>query len=135
MTTIEFLDQPHDEYRAGACNIGPAEIARRRRSGVLGLAAAAGLGLVLLAVDAAPMVRLLMFLPLFSGILGLVQAQMRFCVGFGAMGVRNFGALGSTSKVEAHDALRADRRKAVAVTVGVALVAGALAVAFAALPI
>ena len=33
-----------DGYRPGACNIGPAEIARRRRAGIVGLAAAAVLG-------------------------------------------------------------------------------------------
>ena len=30
MTTLQYLDDAPDGYRAGACNIGPAEIARRR---------------------------------------------------------------------------------------------------------
>ena len=41
------------EYEPGVCNIGPAEIARRRRAGHLGLAATLVLLVVLVAVDAA----------------------------------------------------------------------------------
>ena len=49
--TIAILNRP-GEYRAGACNIGPEEIARRRRMGVVLLLIAVGLATLLLAVDA-----------------------------------------------------------------------------------
>ncbi len=78
MTAIQYLDQPQDGYRPGACNIGPAEIARRRRSGVAGLTVAAALAVLTLVADVAPVLRLAVALPLFVGILGFVQARMRF---------------------------------------------------------
>jgi hypothetical protein len=134
MTTISYLDE-HDGYRAGACNIGPAEIARRRRSGVAGLAAAGLLATALLVVDAAPVVRLAVAAPLFFGLLGLAQARLRFCVGFGLAGVRNFGALGAVERVAATEARRADLRRAMGVTLGVAAATAVLALAFAALPV
>ncbi len=50
-------------YQPGVCNIGPAEIARRRRAGHVGLGATVILGGGLLAVGAPPLARLLVALP------------------------------------------------------------------------
>lgn len=135
MTTIQYLDQAGDGYRPGACNIGPAEIARRRRSGIVGFAVAAALAVGLLLVGAAPVMRLIVAAPLFLGILGFVQARMRFCVGFAAMGVRNFGALGGESKIADAAAHRTDLRRATVVTIACAAAAGLIAVGFALLPL
>ena len=120
-------EAPAGAYRAGACNIGPAEIARRRRSGIVGLVAAAVLAAVLLLIDAPPAARWLVSLPLAVGAIGLLQARFRFCAAFGLAGVRNFGALGSTERVEDAAARRADRRRAVGISLaGIAVgVAGA----------
>ncbi len=46
-------------YRPGVCNIGPAEIARRRRAGHVGLGATVVLLAVLLGLHTPPLVRLL----------------------------------------------------------------------------
>ena len=127
--------RPGDSYQAGACNIGPAEIARRRRSGIVGLAVTAALAVALVVADATPIVRLAVAVPLFVGILGLVQARMRFCVGFAMGGLTNFGDLGGQTKVADSAAVRADRRRAMGVTLAVAAVAGVLAVGFALLPL
>ena len=113
------------EYSPGACNIGPAEIARRRRSGFVGLGAAAALAAGLLLVDAPVVARWLVALPLAVGAVGFLQAHFRFCAAYGAAGVRNFGPLGSTERVEDAAARRADRAKAV----GIAAASGAIGVA------
>jgi hypothetical protein len=119
------------EYRPGACNIGPAEIARRRRAGHVGLlATVVALG-VLVAIDAPPAARLIVGLPAAVAASGYLQARLRFCAGFGSRGVFNFGPLGQTQKVADGDARAQDRSRAnqiglVSLAVGVAV--GVLAV-------
>src|SRR5476651_2279193 len=81
-------------YRPGVCNIGPAEIARRRRAGHVGLGAAIVLLVVLVAIGAPPLARFVIALPAAIGASGYLQAWLRFCAGFGSRGVFNFGPLG-----------------------------------------
>ena len=100
------------EYRPGVCNIGPAEIRRRRRAGHVGLAATLGLLALLLVVDAPPLTRLLIALPAAISASGYLQAALKFCAGFGGAGVFNFGPLGTTETVVDAAARAADRRKA-----------------------
>jgi hypothetical protein len=117
-----------DEYHSGACNIGPAEIARRRRSGIVGLAAAAVMAAALVLLGLPVATRWLVALPLAISAIGFLQAHFRFCAAYGAAGVRNFGPLGSTERVDDAAARRADRAKAVAISMagGAIGVAGAL---------
>ena len=131
---IVFDTQP-GEYRAGACNIGPAEIARRRRAGYAGSGAALVLGAVLLVIDAPTTARLLVGIPLAAGATGLLQARLRFCAGYGMAGVRNFGSVGSVDRVEEAAARHADRMKAYRISLAAAAIGGVGALAFAALPI
>jgi hypothetical protein len=113
MTTIQTIDAP-EGYRAGACNIGPAEISARRRSGHLGVIATLGLLVLLVAVDAPTWTRLALFVPAAIGAAGYLQAAMRFCAAFGWAGVFNFSEhVRSTSSVVEAEARAADRRKAV----------------------
>jgi hypothetical protein len=134
MLPIAF-DPPPDGYRPGACNIGPAEIARRRRSGLLGLGAAAVLAAALLILDAPTVTRWLVALPLAGGAVGLLQARFRFCAAFGLVGVRNFGALGTTERVADAAARRADRSKAVAIYLAGGAIGFAGALVFVLLPL
>jgi hypothetical protein len=120
-----------DQYVPGTCNIGPAEIALRRRVGHTGLIGTVVLAAVLLAVDAAPAWRLLLALPAALGAAGYLQAWLRFCANFGFRGVYNFDALGHEQRVAAEEARAQDRRRAVLVAVGSA--ATGLAVALLAL--
>jgi hypothetical protein len=120
-----------DQYVPGTCNIGPAEIALRRRVGHTGLIGTVVLAAVLLAVDAAPAWRLLLALPAALGAAGYLQAWLRFCANFGWRGVYNFDALGHEQRVAAEEARAQDRRRAVLVAVGSA--ATGLAVALLAL--
>ena len=94
------------EYRPGVCNIGPQEIARRRRAGHVGLVATALLFVALVAIDAPPLARALVALPAIMAASGYLQAWFKFCAGFGSQGVFNFGPLGHTQEV-ADDAARA----------------------------
>lgn len=119
--------QGSDSYQPGVCNIGPAEIRRRRQLGLLGLAAAAGLGAALLAVDAPHAARLLIAAPVAVGLEGLIQARLRFCAGFGLAGLQNWGELGEQTEVVLAEARAADRRKAL--WIHAASMAGGLAAA------
>ncbi len=100
------------EYRPGVCNIGPEEIARRRRAGHIGLVATALLFVALVAIDAPPLARGLVALPAIMAASGYLQAWFKFCAGFGSRGIFNFGPVGDTQAV-ADDAARAlDRAQA-----------------------
>ena len=99
-------------YQPGICNIGPAEIARRRRAGHVGLGATIVLLAGLVAIGAPPPARLLVALPAAAAASGYLQARFRFCAGFGSRGVYNFGELGQTVQVEDAEARRRDRARA-----------------------
>jgi hypothetical protein len=116
-----------DQYVPGTCNIGPAEIAMRRRVGHTGLIATVVLAAVLLAVDAAPAWRLLLALPAALAAAGYLQAWLRFCANFGFRGVYNFDALGHEQRVAAEEARAQDRRRAILVGVGSAAIGLAVA--------
>lgn len=100
------------EYRPGVCNIGPAEIARRRRAGHVGAVATIGLFAALVAVDAPPLARLTIALPAAAAASGYLQAWFKFCAGFGSRGTFNFGPLGRIEEVTDPEARARDRAKA-----------------------
>ena len=119
-----------DQYVPGRCNIGPAEIALRRRAGHAGLVVTAALGAALLRSDLPRAWRLTLAVPAAGAASGYLQARERFCADFGWRGVYNFDRRGQEQQVAGDDALAQDRRKAVriaaasaAIGVGVALVA------------
>ena len=99
-------------YRPGVCNIGPREISRRRRAGHVGLAATLGLLAFLVAVDAPPLTRLALAIPATISASGYLQARLKFCAGFGQLGIMNFGELGDSVAVADDEARAADRRRA-----------------------
>lgn len=101
-------------YAAGRCNIGPAEIARRRRFGHLGLLAGVALLLILVATDAPRESRLLLFFPAAGSAIGYLQARLRFCAAFGLLGIFNFDGPGEARRVTDPEALARDRRSAIA---------------------
>ncbi len=100
------------EYQPGVCNIGPAEIARRRRAGHLALVVAVVLLAALVATNAPAMFRLLVALPAAGAVSGYLQARWKFCAGFAARGQFNFGPVGDTGEVTDENAHRRDRRRA-----------------------
>lgn len=93
------------------CNIGPEELARRRRSAVVFTVVAAVVAVALVALDVSPAGRLLLFPFAAGAAVSWLQVVHRFCVAFGALGLENFGRLGGEVRVDA--AQRAtDRRRA-----------------------
>jgi hypothetical protein len=122
-----------DQYVPGSCNIGPAEIALRRRAGHAGLVVTAALGAALLRSDLPRAWRMTLAVPAAGAASGYLQARERFCADFGWRGVYNFDRRGQEQPVAGDNALAQDRRKAIqiaaasgAIGVGVALVAMSL---------
>ena len=112
------------EYQPGVCNIGPAEIARRRRAGHTGLLAAVGLFAALVVIGAPDWTRFLVAIPAIGAASGYLQARLRFCAGFGSMGVFNFGEVGPTERVanepdRARDRMRAFQIGAASFAIGI----------------
>jgi hypothetical protein len=104
-------------YAPGACNIGPDEIARRRRVAIIGFIATLALAGVLLLVGtpSGDATRLLVALPLTGAAIGWIQAQRRFCMAYGLAGTFNLGKIGEMSRVSDQAALAADRRTAIVI--------------------
>jgi hypothetical protein len=98
-------------YRPGACNIGPEEVARRRRGAWVAGLTTVVFYLGLLAVGAPDAVRFVVAVPAAAAAVSWLQARERFCVAFGSTGTFNFGPVGELEQVGDADARRADRRK------------------------
>jgi hypothetical protein len=119
-----------DQYVPGTCNIGPEEIALRRRAGHVGLALTAALGAALLRSDVHPAWRLTLALPAAGAASGYLQARQRFCANYGFRGLYNFDSRGHEQPVPLAGAREEDRRRSLqiaassaAIGLGVALVA------------
>lgn len=89
--TLQPLRTDDSQYVPGVCNIGPSEIAARRRFGHLGAAATIALLVALVAIGAPPLFRLALVIPAGGAAEGYLQAYLHFCAGFGSRGVFNFG--------------------------------------------
>jgi hypothetical protein len=133
---VHIVDAPIG-YQPGVCNIGPDEIAYRRRAGYLGLAIAVGLAVALVVIGAPAWTRLLVAFPLGGGILSLWQARSRFCAGFGLAGVENFDkrSIENVKRIADPAARAADRARALRMFVVSAAAGLVIAGAFALLPI
>lgn len=117
----------HEEYQAGACNIGGQERKQRRLAGYGSLA----VGVVYLAVALA-----LSFDPIYvagvgvfayGGVLGLLQSRQRFCVAYGMAG--QYGFDDGEGSVEDAGQRSRDRKQALVLSAkagSAAVVAGAV---------
>ncbi len=116
------------------CNIGPAEVARRRRSAIAFSVLAGVVAIILLAL-AVPTAARLAFFPFATGAaITWLQVAHRFCIAFGALGIENFGALGEEAKAEA--AMRAiDRRRVAQLVLEGSAIGAAATLLFVILPI
>lgn len=123
------------EYKAGVCNIGPEEIARRRRAGHFGAAMTVGALIVLIALGVPPIFRLVLVVPAAVAASGYLQAWLKFCAGFGRLGVYNFGRVGPMSPVIDDAARAADRRKSNLIGLASLLIGLAVGVVAVLLPI
>ena len=121
------------QYVPGTCNIGPEEIALRRRAGHVGLALTAALGAALLRSDVHPAWRLALALPAAGAASGYLQARQRFCANYGFRGLYNFDSRGHEQPVPLAGAREEARRRSLPIAassaangLGVALVAMAV---------
>ena len=92
-----------DDYIAGVCNIGKAEVRQRLITSFIGLGFALAGASWLLSSDAPRAARWSLLFPLLVWAVGLVQARRRFCVAYGILGTFNFGKLGTVSRVSDPD--------------------------------
>jgi hypothetical protein len=117
-------------YQPGVCNIGPDEIAHRRRAGHAGAVVTLALLAALLLLGVPPAWRLLIAIPAAGAAITYLQAILQFCVGFAMAGVFNFGRVGRVTSVADDAARRADRARAARMIVAgcaIGLAVGALA--------
>jgi len=116
------------------CNIGPDEIARRRRSAIPTTVATAVVAVVMVALHVPAPARLLLWPLAAAAAVTWLQVVHRFCVAFGALGLENFGRLGGEHHVD--PAIRAaDRRRAFQLILEGALIGLVVALAVAAIPV
>jgi len=132
---IQYVEPASGEYRPGACNIGSREIARRRAVGVAGIVSAVVLAAVLIAVDAEPLARAIVALPLWGGIVSLEQARRKFCAGFAFAGIRSVAGSDATESVADPADLARDRAAARRLVAYCGAIALALTACFVVLPI
>lgn len=120
-----------DTYQAGVCNIGGAEVARRRQVAILGGVLYLALALYAVIQNFSPAASLVLLAPASIFAIGFVQSRKRFCLAYGLMGTFNFQKLGSVTKIEDKTALAADRKTALQIIVqslGIAFILTALIV-------
>lgn len=120
-----------DTYQAGVCNIGGAEVARRRQVAILGGVLFLALALYSIIQNFSPIASLVLLAPASVFAVGYVQSRKRFCFAYGLMGTFNFQKLGSITKVEDKAALAADRRMALQIVIqslGIAFILTAMIV-------
>lgn len=122
------------EYVPGVCNIGPAEIARRRRTGVSMSIVTIVLVAALVLAHVPTLARVVVFIPAAIAASGFLQARLRFCAGFGWLGVFNFRDVGTTESVASEEARRRDRLMAARIGLASAVVGVLVAVIAVLLP-
>lgn len=121
------------QYVPGVCNIGPAEVGRRRTLGWVGLIATVVLVVLLRWRGATRGWELLVFVPAFLSASGFLQARFHFCTGYAARGVYNFGRPGQSRAVPDEQSKRVDRRLGNRIMLYALVVAAAVAALAAAL--
>jgi hypothetical protein len=116
------------------CNIGPDEIAKRRRSASMATIATLIAAVALVALHVPAPVRLLLWPLATAAAVTWLQVVHRFCVAFGALGLENFGRLGSQTHVDPR--IRAqDRRRAFQLILEGALIGLVVTLAVVAIPV
>ncbi len=101
------------DYIAGACNIGPAEIKQRKTVAFIGLALSVISLAYFISSDSEKSARLTLLIPFTIFAIGFVQSRKKFCLAYGFLGTFNFGELGKVSKVADSAAKKADRDTAI----------------------
>src|SRR3989338_1590612 len=101
-----------DKYIPGVCNIGPAEIKKRKQAGLIGVRVTGVLVVLFIWLDSSSIWRLTLFIPAMMSATGFLQAYMHFCAYFGFASLFNFGDVGKTDSVQQAEFRVKDRKKA-----------------------
>ena len=103
------------QYQAGVCNIGEAEVAKRRQVSYFG-------GFLYLSFVSSALLRdfttastISAIFPAMIFAVGFIQSRRKFCLAYGLMGSFNFQKLGTLTHVEDRDSLKADRKTAISI--------------------
>ncbi|MEY3346980.1 MAG: hypothetical protein RIR40_705 [Actinomycetota bacterium] len=113
-------------YVPGTCNLGKEEIRRRQFVALIGLILSTSSLIGLISVDAQPMARVSLFLPLMVFAIGFIQSRKKFCLAYGLMGTFNLGKLGDMTRVQSAEDRKADRKTAMTIFGQAVLLAGGL---------
>ena len=105
------------DYIAGACNIGPAEIKQRKTVAFIGLALSVISLAYLISTDSEKSARLTLFIPFTIFAIGFVQSRKKFCLAYGFLGTFNFGKMGKVSRVADSASKKADRKTAIKILI------------------
>ena len=132
---IDYLEPAAGEYRPGACNIGPREIAKRRAFGVAGIVVSVVLGAVLVAIDAPQIARAIVIFPLWGAIVSLEQARRKFCAAFAFAGIRSVNGSDATELVAHAADIALDRAAARRLIAECGVIAAAITALFILLPV
>jgi hypothetical protein len=123
-----------DRTAGPRCNIGPDEIARRRRSAISVTVATAVIAAILVALATPALVRLLLWPLATAAAVTWLQVVHRFCVAFGALGLENFGRLGGQVAVDPR-IRAADRRRALQLVLEGSLIGLVVSLVVVAIPV
>ena len=83
------MDYYKGEIAGAASNMGPMEQRKRRVMGIVSLGLGLGLGFYLILSGSPHALRLILFVPLFFGMFGFLQAREKTCSVLAEMGSRN----------------------------------------------
>ncbi|MFA5932410.1 MAG: hypothetical protein WC793_03490 [Candidatus Paceibacterota bacterium] len=117
-----------NKYIPGVCNIGPAEINKRKQAGWIGLIATIALWVIFIWFDIPSIWRPTLFLPAMMSATGFLQAYMHFCAYFGFASLFNFGDVGKTDSVFQAELRAKDKRKAWQIIIYAVLIGIAIAI-------
>lgn len=120
------------QYQAGVCNIGGAEVAKRKQLSYVG-----GLIFILFLLtaviqDFSLTQTSLAIAPAILFSVGFIQSRRKFCLAYGLMGTFNFAKIGTLTRIEDRDSLKADRGTAISIllqSLGLALLLTSIALA------
>ena len=100
-----------NEYIPGTCNIGPKEIAMRKRASIYAAIFLIALIVLMLTFEVNKNWRLVLFIPAATFGVTFQQWYFKFCVYFGFKGVFNFGDMGQQFSIEQKENFKKDRIK------------------------
>ena len=101
----------NSEYQPGICNIGPYEIAKRRRNFYYSLFGTFIVLLLIIEGSFGNILKMLLFIPLLITSVNYLQVRNKFCVFFGYASIVNLGNKESRQKIRNGEAHPKDIKK------------------------